>query len=368
MKRKNEFVKNINLMISRLPLPAGPALDFGDIVADAGYEDEAEALDERGGPPFFVRGSILLSFLVAGVILLAGGAYYTLIRPLDFSGIPIPAPVKRAAVGPKERAAPVPAVRSPAPSRPMARMKDSTPPPTRPVSPGASRTLGRPGSPPPPSPAKKPSPGVPAAALAMTGTGDKERKSPVAGPPPGEVKMETPKPTKKASIAPGPAPGSAKPAPKTVKPAPEAVKSAPVTVKPAPAPPPESAKPVEKGLKVAMDKARPLAKEKARMTAGAAKKADRVVEKRRESSKPTRVARARTGRYSIQVGACKTAKCVEGLSRRLKKAGLEPMTAKSKSGKLTYVWTGTYPTWAAVIAELMNVKIRGFKDSYAVKQ
>lgn len=340
-------MKNINLMISRLPLPAaGPALDFGDMAADAGYVDEAEVLDERGGPPLFVRGSILLTFLIAGVILLAGGAYYTLIRPLDFSGTPTPAPVKRAAVGPRERAASIPAVRSPSPPRPMAQMNDASPP-TRPVSPGAKRAIEKPGAPPPPSPAKKPSPGVPAAVLAMTGTGDKERKSPVAGPPSDELKMETPDPTIKASIAPGPAPEAAKPAP---------------------APPPESAKRVEKRPKAAKDKARPLAKQKARMTSSPAMKADRVVRKRRGPSKPPRVARARAGRYSIQVGACRTAKCVEGLGRRLKEAGLEPMTAKSKSGKLTFVRTGIYPTWAAVIAELKKVKIRGFKDSYAVKR
>jgi len=295
----------------------------------------------------FVRGSILLTFLIAGVILLAGGAYYTLIRPLDFSGTPTPAPVKRAAVGPRERAASIPAVRSPSPPRP--------------VSPGAKRAIEKPGAPPPPSPAKKPSPGVPAAALAMTGTGDKEQKSPVAGPPSGELKMETPDPTIKASIAPGSAPEAAKPVPEAMKPAPE-------TVKPAPAPPPESAKRVEKRPKAAKEKARPLGKQKARMTSSPAMKADRVVRKRRGPSKPPRVARARAGRYSIQVGACRTAKCVEGLGRRLKEAGLEPMTAKSKSGKLTFVRTGIYPTWAAVIAELKKVKIRGFKDSYAVKR
>ena len=251
----------------------------------------------------------------------------------------------------------------------MARMKDASPP-TRPVSPGAKRAIEKPGAPPPPppSPAKKPSPGVPGVALAMTGTGDKERKSPVAGPPSGELKMKTPDPTIKASIAPGPAPEAAKPVPEAMKPAPKAVKPAPETAKPAPAPPPESAKRVEKRPKAAKDKVRPFAKEKARMTASPAVKADRVVRKRRGPSKPPRVARARAGRYSIQVGACRTAKCVEGLSRRLKEAGLEPMTAKSKSGKLTFVRTGIYPTWAAVIAELKKVKIRGFKDSYAVKR
>ncbi len=337
------------------------------MVADAGYVDEAEVLDERGGPPLFVRGSILLTFLIAGVILLAGGAYYTLIRPLDFSGTPTPAPVKRAAVGPRERAASIPAVRSPSPPRAMARMNDASPPP-RPVSPGAKRAIEKPGAPLPPSPAKKPSPGVQAAALAMTGTGDKERKSPVAGPPSGELKMETPDPTIQVSIAPGPAPEAAKPVPEAMKPAPETVKPAPETAKPAPAPPPESAKRVEKRPKAAEEKARPLGKQKARMTSSPAMKADRVVRKRRGPSKPPRVARVRAGRYSIQVGACRTAKCVEGLGRRLKEAGLEPMTAKSKSGKLTFVRTGIYPTWAAVIAELKKVKIRGFKDSYAVKR
>ena len=358
-------MKTINLMISRLPLPAaGPALDFGDMVADAGYVEEAEVLEERGGPPLFVRGSILLTFLIAGVILLAGGAYYTLIRPLDFSGTPVPAPVKRAGVGPKEGAASVPAVRPPAPptpARPMARKIDaSPPPPTRPVSPGAKRAIRKPGASPPSSP-KKPSPGVPAAALAMTGTGEKERKSPIGGPPSGELKMETPDPTIKASIAPGPVP-------EAVKPVPEAVKPAPETAKVVPAPPPESAKLVEKRPKAEKDKVRPPAKRKARMTASPAMKGDRVVRKKLGSSKPPRVARAGGGRYSIQVGACRTAKCVAGLSRRLKEADLEPMTAKSKSGKLTYVRTGTYPTWAAVIAELKKVKLRGFKDSYAVKR
>ena len=166
--------------------------------------------------------------------------------------------------------------------------------------------------------------------------------------------METPDPTIKASIAPGPVPEAAKPAPKTAK--------------VVPAPPPESAKLVEKRPKAEKDKVRPPAKRKARMTASPAMKADRVVRKKGGSSKPPRVARAGGGRYSIQVGACRTAKCVAGLSRQLKEADLEPMTAKSKSGKLTYVRTGTYPSWAAVIAELKKVKLRGFKDSYAVKR
>ncbi len=373
-------MKSINLMVSRVPLPAdGPPLDFADIGADEGYEEEAEVLEKRNRLPFFVRGSIILALLVAGVILIAGGAFYKWISPiLDFSGKPTPVAVKTTAVRPKKSVTPAPAVRLPARSTARSPRMNGSDPPFRPASPVATRTLKGPGAPPPP--AKGPSPRVSAAALAMTETDKKKQETSLPGPKAGESEKKTPAPTARASVVPGltptPVPGK-----------PETVEESPPKIEPAkkePASPPASVKrekPVENPVKAVkekaalppkrVDKVLPSPKPKTPMTitAKAAKTPDRTVRSRRApSSGPPRIAKAPSGRYSIQVGACRTSKCVKTLSRRLKDSGLEPLTAKSKSGRLTLVLTGAYPTWAAARAEMRNVITKGFKGSHAIKR
>ncbi|MFQ5694238.1 MAG: SPOR domain-containing protein, partial [Nitrospinota bacterium] len=75
-----------------------------------------------------------------------------------------------------------------------------------------------------------------------------------------------------------------------------------------------------------------------------------------------RVAAVRTGRFTVQVGACRTAKCVRGLSAQLKKLGLSPYTKKSRNGRLTLVRLGSYPNWKQAKAAVARLKRNGFRD------
>ena len=92
-------------------------------------EEFQEAVDRRR-LPFFLRGIIILTFLMLGVVLLAAAAYYTLIRPVDFSGKP-------QSIAPSERAVMAPVVKVPEPARkPVVRPSESMPgKPTSPISP-----------------------------------------------------------------------------------------------------------------------------------------------------------------------------------------------------------------------------------------
>ncbi|MFQ5914086.1 MAG: SPOR domain-containing protein, partial [Nitrospinota bacterium] len=93
-----------------------------------------------------------------------------------------------------------------------------------------------------------------------------------------------------------------------------------------------------------------------------------VSDKPRRSSVGKRTAAVQTGRYAIQVGACRTPKCVRAFSSRLKELGLEPFTRKSGGGKLTLVLVGAYRTRGEARVEIERLKKRGFRGPYAVKR
>jgi hypothetical protein len=63
-------------------------------------------------------------------------------------------------------------------------------------------------------------------------------------------------------------------------------------------------------------------------------------------SKRKLAAVVRTGGYSVQVGACKTPRCVQRFLENVKKAGFTPHTKKSANRKLTLIRVGSYKTVA----------------------
>jgi cell division septation protein DedD len=85
-------------------------------------------------------------------------------------------------------------------------------------------------------------------------------------------------------------------------------------------------------------------------------------------SKKKLAALVRSDGYSVQVGACKTSRCVERFLEDVKKAGFTPHTKKTASRKLTLIRVGSYKTAAETRSTIQRLKAKGFKGSYAVKQ
>ncbi|MBI2880919.1 MAG: SPOR domain-containing protein [Candidatus Tectomicrobia bacterium] len=310
-------MKSINLLRPRFPLPATGSLS--DILDFAPAEYPPEAAEEpRERRPFLVRGSVILALLIGGVALVSAGVYYTLIRPVDFSGKPRPVSVEppgKAAQKPMEERVALPETKKPPPS-----LTAQGPP--RPTSPATTRLWKPPEA---PLPAERPSARVPA-----------------AGPPPTEKSQEG----KPASAAPG---RVAAPKAAPVRTPPERPKAVPAE---RPSPPKAEAvpPPVQPGKTQ-------VAKAPAPAPAGV-----------RAPSPPKKVAVARAGLYAVQVGACRTARCVQNLSGQLRRLGLEPYTQKSGSGQLTLVRAGSYPTLEEAQAAARRLKQNGFEGPYPVKR
>jgi cell division septation protein DedD len=72
--------------------------------------------------------------------------------------------------------------------------------------------------------------------------------------------------------------------------------------------------------------------------------------------------------YSIQVAACRRTYCVSNYTGLLKDKGFEPITKKTRNGKLILIMTGTYRTLRAAKPDLESLKERGFKKAHAIKR
>ena len=307
VKRKNDSLKSINLFQSSVGLPA-EGLPVDTFVEIPEREEFQEAVDRRR-LPFFLRGIIILTFLMLGVVLLAAAAYYTLIRPVDFSGKP-------QSIAPSERAVMAPVVKVPEPARkPVVRPSESMPRET--TSPIFT---------------ERPDPSPPSGSLSLSA------RQPVGEPPP--VKKPSMSAISMSEKKKGEEKAESKPEEKAAEEKAELKKS-----------PPAEAKPPTKPTKVA--KALP---------------AEAPPRKKAPAPRPEKTATVTKGRYSIQVGACRTSKCVSNLTARLKKAEFEPITEKSRSGKWTLIMTGEYQTLRVTRPVVEKLKERGFKGSYAIKR
>lgn len=342
-------MKSINLLRPRFPLPATGSLS--DILDFAPAEYPPEAAEEpRERRPFLVRGSVILALLIGGVALVSAGVYYTLIRPVDFSGKPRPVSVEppgKAAQKPMEERVALPETKKPPPS-----LTAQGPP--RPTSPATTRLWKPPEA---PLPAERPSARVPAAGPPPT---EKSQEGKPASAAPGRVAAPPPSPAPRAAAPEpkAPAPPSAKPA----EPPPAAApKAAPVRT------PPERPKavPAERPSPPKAEAVPPPVQPGKTQVAKAPAPAPAGV---RAPSPPKKVAVARAGLYAVQVGACRTARCVQNLSGQLRRLGLEPYTQKSGSGQLTLVRAGSYPTLEEAQAAARRLKQNGFEGPYPVKR
>ncbi len=197
--------------------------------------------------------------------------------------------------------------------------------------------------------------------------------------PPERTKAETPpaKPTKTESPPAKVESRAAKVAkPKISPPKPgraETLPAKPAKVESRPAKPAKVEDQPPRTVKALPPKAKPKAplksvKEKAQGLTRVARVQAPTLERARRPVRPGRTAAVRTGRYSVQVAACRTAKCVRWFRNRIKALGLESYIRKSRNRKLTLVQVGSYLTLKEAKAEIERLKKKGFKGPYAVKR